>query len=75
MEKRFTCIAKVGRKNGQLVGNEGFIKYRSVTNLLKFVQFLDREYPDWRFFNVYSKKTKIELGRFTKNKRPTGAYL
>lgn len=41
-----------------------------VTNLLKFVEFLDREHSGWLFFNVYTADGKSEICRFTKNNRP-----
>jgi hypothetical protein len=38
-------------------------------DLLDFQKFLDRDYPDWRFYNVYVKKQQI--ASFTKNNRAT----
>jgi len=51
-----------------------FLKYH-VRNLIKFTQFLDKDYPDWRWFNVFDKKTKNQLGNFTKTNRPTAAKI
>lgn len=38
-------------------------------DLLDFQKFLDREYPNWRFYNVYIKE--IQVASFTKNNRST----
>lgn len=61
MEKQYKCIVKIS--------NERFLKY-NVNNLLLFTAFLDREFPMWRWYNVYSKRTKEQLANFTKNRRP-----
>jgi len=75
MTKRFNCLTKVGNVNGVPAGNNGFITFHTVTNLIKFTAFLDEKYPDWRYFNVYDKNTKSKLGSFTKNRKPRAAYL
>lgn len=56
------------------VGADDFKKWH-VRNLLSFVDFLDREHPTWRFFNVYCSKTKEQLASYTKNRRPTTPKL
>jgi hypothetical protein len=61
-QKRYTCIAKTG--------NEKFVKYR-LNNLAKFTAFLDRKWPNWRWFNVFDNRTKLQIANFTKNSRPT----
>lgn len=61
-DKEYRCIVKVG--------NDKFLRYH-VNNLLKFAAFLDREWPEWRWFNVYSKKGREQVASFTKNNRPT----
>lgn len=38
-------------------------------DLLDFQKFLDRDYPEWRFYNVYIKEQQI--ASFTKNNRAT----
>ena len=68
-KKKYKVIAKVG--------NEHFVKY-NVNNLRMFVKFLDRKFPDWRWFNVF-EYTKDSTGRqldsFTKNKRPVSGFI
>lgn len=69
MKKKYKVIAKVG--------NDKFVKY-NVNNLRLFTAFLDRNFSNWRWFNVY-RYTKDgsgeQLDNFTKNKRPTKAFL
>ena len=57
----YVCIVK---------GKEGdFFKWNT-SNLLKFTAFLDRSYEGWRYFNVFDKNTRLQIGNFTKNHRP-----
>lgn len=68
-KKKYRVIVKVG--------NDKFVKY-GVDNLVKTTNFLDRAYPDWRWFNVYKyvKKGQGEqLASFTRHNRPRTAYL
>jgi len=39
------------------------------SDLINLQIFLDSKYPQWRFFNVYDKKTGNNLASFTKSKR------
>jgi len=66
-EKKYTCIVKVG---GSPEGGGEFKKW-NLNNLLKFVAFLDREHPEWRYFNVFNKKTLEQVGSYTTNDRPS----
>jgi len=65
MIKKYKVIVKVG--------NNKFLKY-SVNNLLTFTKFLDKNYYDWRWFNVFDYYSKNQLGSFTKYNRPTMKY-
>jgi len=62
MTRQYSCIVKAD--------TERFLKYRTVNNLLKFTAFLDENFPQWLYYNVYDKKTKQQIASFTKNKRP-----
>jgi len=64
--KNMICIVKVG---GTPLGGGSFKKWH-VNNLVKFTSFLDKNYPEWRYFNVYDKKSKRQIGNFTKSNRP-----
>ncbi|MEM6338391.1 MAG: hypothetical protein AAF673_00485 [Pseudomonadota bacterium] len=51
----FAIIAKCS-------GNEkDFKKWRRVTNMKKFHQWLITNYPEWKFYNVYDKRSKAWL--------------
>jgi hypothetical protein len=69
MSKKYKIIAKVE--------NDKFVKY-NVNNLLLFTSFLDRNFPNWRWFNVY-EYTKDDTGKqvanFTKSNKPTRIYV
>jgi hypothetical protein len=67
--KKYKVIAKVD--------SEKFVKY-NVNNLILFTQFLDTNFPNWRYFNVYryAKDSNGEqIANFTKNNRPQNRYL
>lgn len=51
-----------------------FVKYHT-TDLLSFTKFLDNKYPDWRYFNVYDKESRLQVGNYTKNNRPAQKHL
>lgn len=61
MSKTYKVIVKVS--------SDKFVKY-NVNNLISFTIFLDKHYKAWRWFNVYDKQTKVQIGSFTKNNRP-----
>jgi len=66
MTKRYVVIAKVG--------NEKFIKHRT-SNLLLYTNYLNKNWSDWRYFNVFDKETRLQLASFTKNRIPTKAHI
>lgn len=70
-EKKYKVIAKIGNNAD---GTAHCVKY-NVNDLVKFADFLDKKFPDWRWFNVYSKQTKLQLANFTKYRRPTKKYV
>lgn len=51
------------------VGNEKFVKYRT-TNLIKFYKFIVAKFPNYRYSNVYSRKSHILVMSFTKKRPP-----
>jgi len=61
MSKTYKIIAKISSNK--------FVKYNT-GNLILFTNFLDKHYKDWRWFNVYDKKTKVQISSFTKYNRP-----
>ncbi len=44
-------------------------------DLLNFSNWLDREYPSWRYFNVMDKDTRTRLASFTQSSRPISKQL
>jgi hypothetical protein len=50
-----------------------WLKYRGVKSLLDLTRYLDREFPSWLFVNCFDRKTKRQVGSFTRNNRPTSA--
>ena len=67
--KKYKVIAKVS--------NDKFVKY-SVNNLMLFASFLDKNFPDWRYFNVFSwtkNDTGQRIASFTKNSRPYSRFV
>jgi hypothetical protein len=66
--KKYMCIVKVGNN---LDKTAKCVKYRS-NNLLKFTLFIDKKFPEWKWFNVFLKETGKQVMNFTKFNRPMG---
>lgn len=66
MQKKYRVIIKADR--------DKFVKYRC-SDLLSLVRFLDRQWPLWRWFNVYDKQTGDQIANYTKHKRPTSKQV
>lgn len=67
--KKYKVIAKVDTNK--------FVKY-NVNNLLLFVDFLDKNFGGWRWFNVYEySKDNVgkQLDSFTSQRRPVKRFL
>jgi len=45
-------------------GSDEAKKWKYVTNLKRFSEFLSRSHPSWKYFNVYDKGTAQYLTRF-----------
>ena len=62
-KKQRLVIAKIAED-----GKYRFVKYHC-TDLEKFAQFLERNFDDWLYFNVFNKQTRERIsknGEFTK---------
>lgn len=57
MAQKFTVIIKSDFKS--------FIKYRNVTSIKKLVTYLDKNYPQWRWFNIFDKE-KNQVGSYSR---------
>jgi len=67
-KKKYKVIAKVD--------NEKFVKY-NVNNLIKFCEFLDKEFAGWRWFNVYNYNSDglgEQIANYTTKNRPTSVF-
>ncbi len=67
--KKYKVIVKVGK--------DKFLKY-NVNNLLLFTLFLDENFKDWKWFNVYNytkDSTGEQVGNFTNTRRPLTKYI
>jgi len=64
--KYYTIIAKVEP--------EKFVKYRKVNNLIRLTAYLDKTFPDWRYFNVFDSDKK-QVASFTNKDKPTMKHL
>ncbi len=74
MPKKYKVIVKI--KNNP-DGSAHCIKYR-VTDLLKFTQFLDKTWSEWKWFNVYENSGMNkgnQIANFTKANRPISRFL
>lgn len=57
------------------VGPDRWLWYHYVDNFLTFTAFLDKAFPDWRYYNVYDKESGLQVENFTKKKRPNRPTL
>ena len=67
--KKYIAIVKIKNNSD---GTAHCVKYR-FDNILKFTEFLDRKWPEWKWYNVYSNtgSTKgSQIRSYTKNNRP-----
>lgn len=74
MSKKYKVIVKITNNPD---GTAFCVKYR-VNDLLRFTQFLDKKWSEWKWFNVYSNldinKGK-QLTNFTKNNKPKTRFV
>ena len=67
--KKYKVIVKVEK--------DKFVKY-NVNNLLLFTVFLDENFKDWKWFNVYNytkDNTGEQVGNFTNINRPLTKFI
>lgn len=51
------------------------IKWWNCTDLKSLVKFLDRDYPQWTWFNVYDKHTGTQLDSYTRHCKPNSKQI
>jgi len=69
--KKFICITKI---DDNLDGSARCIKHH-VNNLIKYVNYLDKKWPEWKWMNVYDKNSGNQIANFTQKKPPVSGYL
>lgn len=47
----------------------------NTSHLVKLCEFLDSKHSTWRWFNVYDKKTRNQVGNFTAGNRPQNRWI
>ena len=52
--KQYNAIVYTGDKT---TGNDGYVKYRKISNVDRFINFITNKFPQWVFFNLYDKAT------------------
>ena len=55
MARRYTAIFYTG---DQSEGNNGYMKWRNVTNRNRLIRNVQSRYPESKFIHLYDKKTK-----------------
>lgn len=63
-EKKWKCYVKT--KKGEKPKT-----WEHVDNLLSFTNFLDRTFPEWEWFTVYSRNDNKILAQYQKENKPT----
>lgn len=74
MPKKYKVIVKISNNPN---GTAYCVKYR-VNDLLKFTQFIDKKWVEWKWFNVYSNlgiNKGNQLANFTKYNRPVTKFV
>ncbi len=72
--KKYKAIVKI--KNNP-DGTAFCIKYR-FDDLLKFTNFLDSSWQEWKWYKVFSNKNENigqQIGSFTKHNKPNSRYI
>lgn len=74
-DKRYRVIAKVHRS---IPGKPDRCCKWKVNDLISFTRFLDKNYPDWQWFNVFKYAPGDrgqQLASFSKYNRPTSRSI
>ena len=72
--KKYIAIVKI--KNNK-DGSAKCVKYR-FDNLLKFTEFLDLKWSEWKWYNVFSNRgnnKKTQIANYTNRNRPKKNYV
>lgn len=66
-KSRYSAIIKID--------NEKFIKYKYVRNPYKLYLFLDKNFPTWRYCNLFCRSSGLQVGNFTRKNPPNEGYF
>jgi hypothetical protein len=72
--KKYKAIVKI--KNNP-DGTAFCVKYR-FDDLLKFTNFLNSKWQEWKWYNVFSNKNENkgqQIGSFTKHNKPNSRFI
>jgi hypothetical protein len=72
--KKYKAIVKI-KNNAD--GSAYCVKYR-FNDLLKFTNFLDLKWQEWKWYNVFSNKKEnkgLQIASFTKHNKPNSRYI
>lgn len=72
--KKYKAIVKI--KNNP-DGTAFCVKYK-FNDLLKFTNFLDSSWQEWKWFNVFSNKNENkgqQIGSYTKHNKPNSRFI
>ena len=61
---KFSVIVKVHSD-----GVDRFLKYRKVTNVDRFISFLNAKHPTWKWLNIYDTVTGEQVDNRTKRSK------
>jgi len=68
MAKKYRVIVKIWKDR-----REDFKKWH-VNDLLKFTAFLDKNHPNWKWFNVFDMEGN-QIGNFTCRNKPMTKHI
>jgi hypothetical protein len=74
ISKNYKAIVKI-KNNPE--GTAYCVKYR-FDDLLKFTNFLDSKWQEWKWYNVFSNKNQNkgrQIGSFTKHNKPDSRFI
>jgi len=66
--KKYHIVAFTLDKSKTKYGN-GFIKHHNVSKVNNYLNYLDREFPKWRYATLYDALTGLKVCVLTPNKR------